>query len=215
LDQIHVFIGLEIDYIPGYELDDKLKRALPSLDYIIGSVHFSGKRIGDLMWTVDYTKEELLEGIRVSYEGDSQKAIKAYFQHVSEMVETIRPKIVGHLDLIKKSNEAMILFDEGDQWYREAVCECLDRIEKAGSIVEINTGGKSRGYSNEYYPSVWIIHEMLKRNIPVTISADAHATETVDYDFHKAAQLLERIGYRQIHYLTNTGWETVDVRRLT
>ena len=57
----------------------------------------------------------------------------------------------------------------------------LDEIVKTDVIVEINTGGISRGWRKTPYPSLDILKKIFSKNIPITISSDAHTVENIDF----------------------------------
>jgi len=204
--KIKVLLGLELDYIVDYKMEYIDKRIFNRLDYWIGSVHFLGKNKGNEYWTVDYNSEELKQGIKESFDGDVQKAVSKYYNYVEDMIENYNPPILGHLDLIKKNNKDGVLFNERDRWYRERVLSVLDKIKLSKTVVELNTGGKYRGYSDSYYPSNWILKEIKARNIPLTISRDAHDIESLDYEYEKSIELLKSVGFNKIYYFNGKKW---------
>ena len=204
--KIKVLLGLELDYIVDYKMEYIDKRIFNRLDYWIGSVHFLGKNKGNEYWTVDYNSEELKQGIKESFDGDVQKAVSKYYNYVEDMIENYNPPILGHLDLIKKNNKAGVLFNERDRWYRERVLSVLNKIKLSKTVVELNTGGKYRGYSDSYYPSNWILKEIKARNIPLTISRDAHDIESLDYEYEKSIELLKSVGFKKIYYFNGKKW---------
>ena len=213
-DQISVLVGLEVDYLPDFEMFTKKDDLLSGIDYIIGSVHFLGKLKDATRWTVDYDKREFEKGISESFNGDTKMAIKTYYKLVADMAETMKPDIIGHLDLIKKNNSGNYFFDEREPWYIETVRECLERISNTSSIIEINTGGIARGYMNEFYPSDSILRDILDMRIPVTISSDAHTVGDVVFGFDNAVLKLEAMGFEKVNYLTENGWKETDIRSL-
>ena len=204
--KIKVLLGLELDYIVDYKMEYIDKRIFNRLDYWIGSVHFLGKNKGNEYWTVDYNSEELKQGIKESFDGDVQKAVSKYYNYVEDMIENYNPPILGHLDLIKKNNKAGVLFNERDRWYRERVLSVLNKIKLSKTVVELNTGGKYRGYSDSYYPSNWILKEIKARNIPLTISRDAHDIESLDYEYEESIELLKSVGFKKIYYFNGKKW---------
>jgi len=204
--KIKVLLGLELDYIVDYKMEYIDKRIFNRLDYWIGSVHFLGKNKGNEYWTVDYNSEELKQGIKESFDGDVEKAVSKYYNYVEDMIENYNPPILGHLDLIKKNNKDGVLFNERDRWYRERVLSVLDKIKLSKTVVELNTGGKYRGYSDSYYPSNWILKEIKARNIPLTISRDAHDIESLDYEYEKSIELLKSVGFNKIYYFNGKKW---------
>lgn len=207
-DHISVFLGLEIDYISGIGFIKKNKKLINRLDYYIGSVHFMDKLKGDSMWSVDGSIEKLKEGINKSFNGSMKKTIEAYYRLIAEMAINYRPPIIGHLDLIKKFNKDNILFDEREDWYKTCVLNCLEVIRKSGSILEINTGGISRGYTSEQYPSYFILKLIKEMNIPIMINSDAHSKEYLDCKFDEMYELIRNLGFERVSYLTNNGFVT-------
>lgn len=213
-DRITVLLGLEIDYLQDSESTLVKDGLLSGIDYIIGSVHFLGKLKDATRWTVDYDKREFEKGIRESFDGDAKTAIKTYYKLIGDMAVVMKPDIIAHLDLIKKNNSGNYFFDESETWYVETVRNCLKRISKTSSIIEINTGGVARGYMTEFYPSDWILKEVLDMKIPVTISSDSHKSEDVAFGFNDAVLKLDVMGFEKVNYLTENGWQEIDIRSL-
>lgn len=204
---IEVYLGMELDYIPGIGFDDYSKSLMKRLDYYIGSVHYLGKFNNGVMWTVDYNLDELLQGINDSFEGDKRLAIETYYNIIGQMVEQYEPPIIGHIDLFKKNNKDNIIFDENEKWYIDAVEKCLNIIKGTSSVVEINTGGIARGYTKEQYPSTFIIEMLKEKNIPVIINSDAHSTDGITCKFDEMYELVYNLGFDKLSYLTNSGWK--------
>jgi histidinol-phosphatase (PHP family) len=73
--------------------------------------------------------------------------------------------ILGHLDLIKKFNKNEKYFSEKENWYQKLMDEAIEEIARSKIIVEINTAGLDRPVK-ETYPSVWVIKELIQREIP-------------------------------------------------
>jgi len=206
-DKIDIFLGMEMDYIPGTGFTELSLSLMKRLDYYIGSVHYLGKFKNGIRWTVDYNIDELLKGIDESFQGDKRKAVEAYYEAISEMAERFQPPIIGHLDLFNKNNKNNILFDERESWYGEAVGKALDVIKNTSSVIEINTGGIARGYTREQYPSNLILKMIRERNIPITVNSDAHNTETIACKFNDMYRLAASMGFEHLVYLTENGWE--------
>lgn len=205
-NKIDVFLGMELDYIPGIGFDEYTQQLKKRLDYYIGSVHYLGLLKNKDMWTVDNNYEELIKGINESHDGNVRLAVEAYYKLVSEMAERFQPPIIGHLDLIKKNNKNNVLFNENEDWYISAVNGCLDVIRKTSSVVEINTGGIARGYTVEQYPSTFILKMIKEKNIPVIINSDAHTKEGIDCKFNEMYELVNFLGFESISIITKNGW---------
>lgn len=210
-DHICVFLGMELDYIPGIGFDEINKKLINRLDYYIGSVHCMGKLKGDSMWTVDGSFEELIEGIDKSFNGSMESTVEAYYTLIAEMAINYEPPIIGHLDLIKKYNKNNVLFDENESWYKTCVINCLESIKKTGSILEVNTGGMSRGYINEQYPSDFILELIKEMNIPIMINSDSHDIGSIDYKFDEMYELIRSLRFDKVSYLTKSGFSTQSI----
>lgn len=206
-DKIEVFLGMELDYIPGIGFDEISKSLMKRLDYYIGSIHYLGYFKNGIMWTVDYNIEELLQGINESFNGNARLAVETYYKYIEEMAETYQPPIIGHLDLFKKNNKNNVLFDEKESWYVKAVANCLDAIKNTSCSIEINTGGIARGYTIEQYPSTFILEMIKERNIPVIINSDAHTIDGIDCKFNEMYKLVHDLGFENLTYLTKEGWK--------
>jgi histidinol-phosphatase (PHP family) len=204
---IEIYLGMELDYIPGIGFDEYTLDLIKKLDYYIASVHFLAKFNNGEMWTVDYNLEELMNGINESFNGDIRIAIETYYGYIGKMAMEYKPPIIGHLDLFKKNNKNNILFDENEKWYINAVEKCLSKIAKTPCIVEINTGGIARGYTKEQYPSTFILKMIKEKNIPVIINSDAHSTDGIICKSEEVYKLVYNLGFEKICYLSENGWK--------
>ena len=73
------------------------------------------------------------------------------------MLETQKPDIIGHLDLIRKYNLNKEYFTENEDWYINKIYEVIDIIEKSGCIVEINTKLMNKNNLDAHYPNKFTI----------------------------------------------------------
>ncbi|HAS46157.1 MAG TPA: histidinol-phosphatase [Microscillaceae bacterium] len=208
-EKIQVYTGLEQDYVADFSLIHKHWKALPQLDYVIGSVHFVDRFSDGRYWEIDNTTKIFKEGLQAIFQGDVPRAIQRYYALIREMIEVQQPTIVGHLDKIKMHNRHELFFDESDSWYQEAVEQTLQTIAQTNTIVEINTRGVYKKKAKETYPSHWIIKRMQELNIPVTINSDAHHPEEVTKEFATTTQVLQDLGYKTLRVLWNGQWQDV------
>lgn len=213
-DEIKIYLGMELDYIPGVGFTDLCLSLMERLNYYIGSVHYLGTFKNGTRWTVDYNLDELLKGIEESFYGSSRKAVEAYYLFISEMAAKYQPPIIGHLDLFKKNNKDNILFDEREEWYIKSVEGCLDVIKNTSSVIEVNTGGLARKYLNQQYPSDLILKMIKDRNIPIMVNSDAHTRDGIDCMFKEMYKLLKEIGFEEMAYLTDSGWKMQSINSI-
>jgi histidinol-phosphatase (PHP family) len=97
---------------------------------------------------------------------------------------------VGHLDLPKKFG-----FHARADLSRERDA-ALDAIAAADLAVELNTAGWDKPCA-ECYPAAALLREVRTREIPVLVSADAHAPEKAAAHYRRAAEALWQIGFRE------------------
>jgi histidinol-phosphatase (PHP family) len=205
--RLTVYLGLEVDYIKGLRSPlDKDIQGL-NMDYLIGSVHYLVPPRGQ-PFTVDGPAAELEKGMADGFGGLSAAAgeavMNAYWDAVAEMIALGGFDIVGHLDLVKKNNnfngKQNYWFNEGGSPYSGDYLRRAEEIVRAissrGLVVEVNTGGINRGYFAETYPSPAILGLLLRHNVPVMISADAHNAGDLDGHYETARRALFDAGYR-------------------
>ena len=207
-NRIQVYVGIEADFYSGFnpKLDENL-----GLDFRIGSVHYIKDKEKEEYYCVDNTPEILEYGIKNYADGDEKAFIEAYFDNIVEMVHTQKPDIIGHLDLVKKFNKDFKYFDESAEWYKNKVEYVLDEIAKSEAIVEINTGGMSRGWTQTPYPSSFILERILAKNIPITISSDAHETKNIDFYFDESLEIIRKIGFKSVKILKDGKFQDFNI----
>jgi histidinol-phosphatase (PHP family) len=210
--RIEIYIGLETDYIkkvvePSFFSQQKELR----LDYTIGSVHGLIDPESGRYLSIDGPEEELRELISSPRFGTPRSVVEAYYHAVGEMISAGGFSFLGHLDLIKKLNGKLFLFDENSDWYLRAIITVLERVAEAALPIEMNTGALSRGYTDEPYPSGWILPHCRERNIPIIINSDAHRPEWVDYGFDLCREMLNKAGYSSTLMLLEGAWQQVEL----
>ena len=182
--RIRVLCGIEADFITGRVRSDRSVYAHLGLDYLIGSIHEvvapDGVRV-----PVDHKPELLRDGIADAFKGDAQAFVRAYFAAEREMATTCDFDIIGHPDLIRKFNGVLHYFDESADWYNEELRLTADAFADSGKIVEVNTGGISRGWIDDAYPSPAFRALLRERGVRFILSSDAHSAAAVDCAFDR------------------------------
>jgi histidinol-phosphatase (PHP family) len=115
---------------------------------------------------------------------------------------------VGHLDKIKMYNRNRF-FSEEESWYVKLVEETLDLESSAGCVIEVNTRGIYKKRSDTLFPGKEILKKILQRNIPVTITSDAHKPQELSLGFEQARNLLIELGFKSTWLMTGSGWKEV------
>jgi histidinol-phosphatase (PHP family) len=200
---MEVYAGLEVDFIPDVTSPEVFNK---KLDYTIGSIHFIDKLPEGPRWEIDGAHAVFLDGLKKIFNNNIQAAIARYFELTREMISTACPTVIGHLDKIKIQNVDGKFFSESESWYQQEVQKTIDLIASAGAIVEVNTRGIYQKKSDTTYPSPWILTYLSKKNIPITISSDAHHPKDLVNQFSETAAILHNIGFKTISILSDGAW---------
>jgi len=179
-DQIDVRVGLEGDYIEGYEEEiERIVNGYP-WDYVIGSVHFLGE------WDIsDSRQQHHWEGKRVA------DVYERYYDAVQKAARTGFYQFIGHLDVIKRFGRV----PEEDMSALER--ETVDVIRAHDLAIELNASGLAMPCA-EMFPSRRILAYCLERGVPLTIGSDAHHPDNVARNLDKAADTLRELGFREL-----------------
>ena len=175
-DKIEILLGYEVDYLKGY-MDERVLNA--DVDYLIGSVHFIDE------WGFD--NPEFIG----NYENkDIDEIWQKYFNAIEQMAKSRLFDIVGHLDLIK------IFKYMPNKDINEIAKNALLAIKEADMSVEINVAGLRKPVG-EAYPSLSLLKEIKKLNIPITFASDAHKPQQVGLFSDEVIFIAKSAGYKE------------------
>lgn len=206
---INILLALEIDYIPGVTLPIDYYRKTFPFDYFIGSVHLVKNEDPGRLWFIDGPDVTIYDrGLKEIFLGDSRKAVTTYYRQVQEMILTQKPDIVGHLDKIKMYNRDRY-FSENEPWYVRLVEETLDVVAHAGCVLEVNTRGIYKKRSETLFPGPEVLKKVLLKNIPVTITSDAHKPFELSLGFSDARNILAGLGFKSTWLKTTKEWKEI------
>lgn len=175
-EKIEILLGYEVDYLRGY-MDERVLKA--DVDYLIGSVHFIEEWGFDNPEFIGNYKDQNIDEIW-----------KKYFNAIEEMANSRLFDIVGHLDLIK------IFKYMPNKDINDIAKNALLAIKKADMSIEINVAG-FRKPIGEAYPSLALLKEIKKLDIPITFASDAHKPEQVGLYSDEAIEMAKSVGYSE------------------
>jgi histidinol-phosphatase (PHP family) len=202
---IDLYKSLEIDFIPDTISPADFKN---HLDYTVGSIHFVEKLPDGTPWEIDGLHSFFLEGYEKIFRSNIKDTISRYLELTRLMVTSSNPTIIGHIDKIKIQNVDGKFFNETDRWYQDEVMKTLDVIQQHGGIIEVNTRGLYQKKSSTSYPSPWMLEHILKKNIPITLSSDAHHPNDLVNQFSETATILSLIGFKTLTILHKGKWKS-------
>ncbi|TYO95925.1 histidinol-phosphatase HisJ family protein [Desulfallas thermosapovorans] len=174
---ISIKLGIEADYIPGYEAE--LKRILNQypFDYVLGSVHYiDGWGFDNPAYLDQYTYLNI------------DRLYFRYFELVRLAARSGLFDVLAHPDLIKKFG----FRPRGD--LKEIYDKTARAFARAGVCAEINTAGLRMPVA-EMYPAPGLLKAFRKYAVPLVTGSDAHEPGQVGYGFDIVLRLLEEDEY--------------------
>ncbi|MBO5926918.1 MAG: histidinol-phosphatase HisJ family protein [Clostridia bacterium] len=180
--KIKIFKGIELDYYSEINKND--------YDYVIASVHYlyDGKN----RYGIDHELQEQLNYISDHCNGDKNKLALDYYTLLIKHVKNCKPDIVGHVDVITKFG----LFDNYNENYRQIAVNAVKEIIPICKVFEMNSGAISRKKRTFPYPERYLLEEIYKLGGEIVISADSHASDTVDFYFRECVEILKSVGFK-------------------
>ncbi|MDR0496609.1 MAG: histidinol-phosphatase [Treponema sp.] len=194
--KLPVYLGFEVDFIPGLMGPADRDYHEMNLDYIIASAHYIIPKKGE-PFTIDDTIEVMEHGIKESFGGDPMGMLEAYMDSLETMIRAGGFDLLGHPDLVKKNNAGSKFFSEDDEYYRKKTAAIANLMTGTGAPAEVNTGGLNRRKISECYPSFGFLKLFREQSVPMVINADAHRAEDLDGHYNEARQAMLDAGYSE------------------
>lgn len=190
--QIHILIGFEAEFIrPEYYPLVKALAEPAIIDYFIGSVH----HVHSI--PIDYNKAFFADAIAAAG-GSEEQLYSDYYDLQHEMLAALKPRVVGHFDLIR------LMSDEPDRDVRKhwkgvwaKIMRNLELAAKQGAWLECNTAALRKGLA-EPYPGRQIAEEWLKLGGKFTMSDDSHGIGQVATNYARGLAYLESLGVNEL-----------------
>ena len=183
--RLSIKVGIEADFLPGYEEKTRAMLANYPYDYVYGSVHYINE------WGFDNPDE------RERWDKtDINQIYRAYYALLRKSAESRLFDIMAHVDLVKKFGYRAI------QDMSEQVHETARVFKMHGVAIEINTSGL-RKEVQEIYPSLDVLKIYAQEKVDLTFGSDAHLATDVGRDFNLAVELALAAGYQDYVLFSN------------
>ena len=152
-------------------------------DYIVGSVH----HLDDIPF--DFSPEEYQRAVRTA--GSIDDLYCRYFDLQLEMINALRPAVVGHLDLIRLYDPEYRVRLERTE-IRDRIRRNLERIKELDLILDCNC--RSIEKDGEPYPAQSILLQARELGITVVPGDDSHSVATVGRGIKAGIELFCELG---------------------
>ncbi len=204
-DKIYLFKGFETDFIEGELIPNREIKDKYNLDYQIASVHYLTNFASGKLFCADSHLEDYQRALAELYDNDYRKIVEHYLRNSEMMISQGEFEVIGHLDLFKKSLAKINPEYLKEGWYLDRMNDILNLIKKKDIIIEINTGGKARGYTDDFYPALEILKMAQAKDIKIMINSDSHHKDTLLAHFEEAYNYAITAGFKEIYYFTKKG----------
>lgn len=189
-DKIKVNVGLEVDYIEGYEEETKkiLNKYGKYLDDAILSVHIV--KFEDKYYQIGNGSDMI--GNLVDKIGGMDKLYDLYYETMLKSIKCdlgpFKPKRIGHPTLVRKYKK-----DFPNEKYNINLLEkVLKEIKKGKYEIDLNTSGLRREKCREIHPQGVFLDLCLKNNIPMVLGSDSHSSKYVGAEFEKVSDIISK-----------------------
>ena len=184
--KIDIKIGLEVDFIEGYEQEIKhfLDENGPYLDDSILSVHFI--KHGNQWYCIDFSAE--IFGQIAKTLGSVENVYRLYYDTLAMSIAAdlgkYKPERIGHITLAQKFQKQYPVSENFDQ----QIYRILEQIKQKGYSLDYNAAGLSKPLCLEPYPPERFAKRASALGIPLVFGSDAHVAKDVGRGFESLLQ---------------------------
>lgn len=210
-----VLVGFEAEWIEpesSYAIVQQLLQKYEGrLNYFVGSVHH--------VHTIPIDFDQAHYDRAVQACGGEVQLFERYFDDQFEMLKQLRPKVVGHFDLIRLLSSWP---DPGEGWRSVGDGEVWEKIERNlkfvisyGGVLEINTSALRKGLKNPY-PREEIVRKFDEMGGLFVMSDDSHGLSQVGTNYGTALDFIKKTGLKNLAYLDkDVGSGAIKVRTMS
>ncbi|KGR76756.1 histidinol-phosphatase HisJ [Ureibacillus sinduriensis] len=174
-DRITIKVGLEVDYIIGYETETRalLDIAGPLLDDAILSVHFL--KHNDTYACIDFSDGVYMDFARQL--GGIETLYNLYYDTILQSIDAnlghFKPRRIGHPTLVHKFQ--LVHGEKIDDDRR--IIEVLTKMKEKGYELDVNSAGLSKPFCKVPYPPMHMIEYARSISLPLIFGSDAHSVK--------------------------------------
>ncbi len=171
-----VFLGIEMDWLPGKA--ETLRRILAphAWDLVLGAVHWIGAFGFDSDEVIDEWQRRDVDAVYAEY---TQLIVELADSGLADVIaHADRPKVFGHRP------------SDPTPFHAAVVAAAV----RNGLALEVNSKGL-RSAAQELYPAPAMIAAARAAGVPVTLASDAHVAAGLGQDFAVAIEAAKAAGY--------------------
>lgn len=184
--KIKVFKGLEVDYFPSAQWNRLFEKIVKEIkpDYMIGSTHFIRTADESEMYNLYY-----IDSFTNLSDEDKKEMAKIYWKNIELCIKSGYFNFIAHPDYCCQFNIATT-----SEW-DDLKYKVIEALYSTKTACEINTKGITN--IGRPFPDWWIIKELIKKEVPLLISDDAHDIKSVGRYFFEIEEKLKEFGCKK------------------
>jgi histidinol-phosphatase (PHP family) len=216
--EIKILIGFESEYIRPSTLQlaqgilDKY-----AFDFFVGSVH----HVHTVPIDFDRT---MYEQARETAGGTDERLFEDYFDSQLEMLQALRPPVVGHFDLIRLLSDHRDADFKGMPGVWHKIQRNLEFVASYGGRLELNSSGLRKGLAEPYpcLPICQVRHTaqldghcirvidytpqiFLRLGGAFVMSDDSHGIDQIGTNYGRLLAFIQKAGIDEIHFVDTAG----------
>ena len=176
---VKTYVGYEVDYFTYNGWEEEFRDFLKKIDYdyLITGNHFlmsqNGEDIFDI-WRFSNYSERVPENIKVY--------IKRHFETLQKAVRSKLFLFLAHMDYVQK------IKDYRQEDYQQEIDSIVAALKETNTASEISTKGIRK--FGHFFPSESILEKLIKNDVALIVSDDAHSINELGSYFDDAEQEL-------------------------
>lgn len=211
---MEILVGYESEGVDGPHIN-LAQCYRHKFDMVVGSVHHV------FGIPIDFSKELWHQAKFMSADKTARSLYKAYFDLQYKVIKTLKPDVIGHIDLIrlycpgdeldpttgKLLKDIDIEHDWPEVWTQ--IIENIQLASENNGLFELNSAAIRKGWHTPY-PQLDIAKAILKYgNGKFCLSDDSHGLSQIGLNYHKVWHYIEDVlQLEYIYYLTKQQHQT-------
>ncbi len=182
---IKVLKGFEVDYFTYSGWEEELKEFIKELqpDYLLSGNHFVFDEECEKILDIYYIKHK-----KPLNDSELQDYLTRHYKTIEKAIRSGLFDFIAHLDYSRAANNSIDVFKAEKISVVKALSEC-------NVATELSTKGTRK--HGEPYPAYWLLDELIKNEVSIVISDDAHRVNELGVYFDKAEEMLEKANHKK------------------
>ncbi|CAH0027905.1 unnamed protein product [Clonostachys rhizophaga] len=190
--QIHILIGFEGEFIrPAFTAYVQNLTTPAVIDFFIGSVHHVHST------PIDFDHKYYAAAVAAASPATEEQLYEDYYDLQHEMLRSLRPRVVGHFDLIRLMSEQPGRDVRSWPGVWAKIVRNLKLAKEVGAWLECNSSALRKGLDDPY-PCRPIAEEWIRIGGKFTMSDDSHGIAQVATNYSRALAYLNSLDVKEV-----------------